>query len=152
MILDKISNFEQYKFNSNQIYKALKLLFENEFADLDPGKYVLDGDRLFYMVNEYETTLKDSNELEFHKKYIDVQFMLKGSEIIKHKLFEDEKPSKEYSSDNDFGMAKVKKFSKILLTQGDFAIFYPNDLHMPGFSSSEKASKIKKIVFKIQIQ
>ena len=82
MILDKINNANLYKGISENLDKALYVLQTQDFAAKEDGKYVVDGDNVFYMVQRYTTKPLDQGKLEAHKKYIDIQMLVKGSEII----------------------------------------------------------------------
>lgn len=150
MIIDKLENFKQYSLGSINLQKAIEFLTTNNFKNYKEGSYPLNGQHLFYIINKYKTKHSDSNELEFHKRYIDLHFITNGCEIIKHQVYNKHKISKTYNSENDLGMAIANEYNQILLTEGMCAIFYPDDLHMPGFSFKNDTF-IKKIVVKIEI-
>ena len=72
MIYDKIDNLETYAGISERLMKGLRLLKETDFSALEPGRYEVDGNELYFMVQSYQT--KESNDTpEAHKKYIDIQ-------------------------------------------------------------------------------
>ena len=70
MIFDTLNNIENYK-GLGRVYTALQFLKNTDFNKIELGKYELDGDNIFYMVQSYET---DPNKTiaEAHKKYIDI--------------------------------------------------------------------------------
>ena len=43
----------------------------------------------------------------------------------------------------------IETFSKLTLSEGDFAIFFPGEFHKPG-CALEDSGQVKKIVFKIK--
>lgn len=45
-----------------------------------PGKYDIDGDRLFYMISENMTEPGESRSAEYHARYLDIQIVLQGQE------------------------------------------------------------------------
>jgi YhcH/YjgK/YiaL family protein len=55
--------------------------------------------------------------------------------------------TKAYNSEKDYTLYKGH-VSLIQMKPGMFAIFYPNDLHMPGLSDMEV--KVKKLVIKVK--
>lgn len=148
MVLDKLINCEKY-FSLNKHFEIsfqfLKQYLENP---LDVGKYQIDGEKIFALVQNYET--KDNSRFESHKKYIDIQFMISGEEIFEYAdkselvEIEDKTPIEDMIFYNDGQKAK-----RIIFKAGDFAIFFPNDGHKPGLIS-EEISKVKKIVIKVE--
>ena len=52
MIFDTVANIQNYK-GLGRVYTALEFLAKTDFADMEVGKYFIDGDNLFYMVQEY---------------------------------------------------------------------------------------------------
>jgi len=150
MILDKIENIELYFPLGERIKQALVYIRETDFTKLKEGRYYLDSNKLFALVNEYKT--KDISEciMEAHKKYIDLQYMYNGCEMIAYSILTNQKPTKSYDSENDYGLYKPEDFSLIKLEQDTFVVFFPDDLHMPSIKCNESES-IKKIVVKILI-
>ena len=81
MIYDKLDNLETYAAISERLTKGLQLLRERDLSALEPGRYEGDGDDLYFMVQSYQT--KEQNDTpEAHEKYIDIQYMLSGEELI----------------------------------------------------------------------
>ena len=76
MIFDTLKNVDNYK-GLGRVYDALKFLSETDFSKIELGRYELDGDNIFYMVQSYDTD-PDKTISEAHKKYIDIQFMGEG--------------------------------------------------------------------------
>ena len=80
MIFDTLDNIKNYE-GLGRVYTALQFLAETDFSKVELGRYELQGDDIFYMVQQYETD-PDKTISEAHKKYIDIQFMVDGEEII----------------------------------------------------------------------
>jgi YhcH/YjgK/YiaL family protein len=150
MILDKIENCELYFKLGTRIQQAFEYLRNLDFSDLKAGKYHIDGDRLFALVIEYETKKADECLMEAHRKYLDLQYMYKGSEKIGYLLFDNQEIIKNYDSEGDYALYNQTNHSLFSFNAGSFVIFYPNDLHMPNIMLTEP-EKIKKIVVKILI-
>lgn len=147
MIIDSIQNIKNYK-GLEKIYDVLEFIKKTDFGDMSLGKYQIDGENLFYMVQEYETK-QNENIAEVHQKYIDVQYVVKGEEIIGYAPVSCEKDIVEENADKDYIFYKCKT-TKMLLKDGDFMVLYPNDIHNPGLMN-DKPSKCRKVVFKIKI-
>ena len=80
MIFDTLENIKNYE-GLGRVYTALKFLADTDFSKVELGRYELQGDDIFYMVQRYETD-PDKTISEAHKKYIDIQYMVDGEEII----------------------------------------------------------------------
>ncbi len=149
MIVDKLSNLHLYSGLGERINKALIYLSKNNFSELDPAKYEIDGDNIFALISEYKTRDEAEGKLEAHKRYIDVQFAAKGCELIGYAPFEQQKVLVEYDEQTDVAFFEGEK-SFVKFEEGMFAIFFPNDVHMPGIKYREK-SFVKKVVVKVKI-
>ncbi len=147
MIQTNIKYLKQDQFTGN-LQKAVDYLVKNyeDISKQEVGKYAVDPD-FFYLVQEYET--KDDVKWESHKKYIDIQVMVSGEEIIEVSLI-DYMSSGDYDEEKDFVPHSGGALVSIVMRSGDAAIFFPEDVHKPALKSAEK-EKVKKIVFKVVI-
>ena len=150
MIIDNIKNCGIYFPLGKRLEQALKFICDTDFSNYNAGKYPINSNYLFFLVNEYRTKQINDCLLESHKKYYDLQFMFKGKEKIGHSLLTNQKITKTYDSENDYVLYKPEYLSVIKLLEGEFAVFFPDDLHMPGIKYDEPEN-IKKIVVKILI-
>ena len=150
MIIDKIENIDLYKGFQTRLDLALEYLKSNSFDNLKIGKHQIQGDEIFLLMNKYETKSNSSDFLEIHKKYIDVQFMIEGSEIIDYAPFNNQEIVKEYDDEGDYSFYKENDVTHLVFKSGMFAIFLPTDLHMPGVID-KTTSLVKKIVIKVLI-
>lgn len=149
MIVDKIENAHLYAKTHIGINKALDYIKNTNFLELAKGKYEIEGDEIFAIVNEYETKSPEENLLESHIKYIDVQFIAEGIEQIGFTTLNNQKPVKLYDSVDDYMLFK-EPYNLITLNKGMFAIFYPDDIHIPGLMAGT-ISKVKKVVVKVKL-
>ena len=149
MIIDKIENSNIYFGISERMKVALNYIQKTDFSSVESGRHEIDGDRIFALVDEYETKNADENFLEAHQNYIDVQFMVEGKERVGFTTLKTQNAIKSYNSEQDFALFK-ENYSTILLSKGMFAIFFPDDLHMPGLKI-EKSAKVKKVIVKVKI-
>lgn len=149
MIIDKLTNSDLYCFENKRIKAAIDFLKETDFSKIEDGKYEIDGENIYYIKTKYLTKQTEEAQLEAHKKYIDVQFVLKGKEKIGYVPFTSQKVFKEYDSENDY-MLFDEACNFFEFSEGMFAIFFPEDLHKPGINVNE-AEEVKKIVIKVKI-
>jgi biofilm protein TabA len=149
MVFDNISNCELYY----SLNSGLKSGFDfiKNFLDfpLKEGKYEIDGDNVFALVQNYET--KEIGEFESHIKYIDIQFVVSGEEIIEYEPVQnlEIKENQTPKSDMIFYHQNINA-KKLLIKQGEFAIFFPNDGHKPGLKHT-KNELVEKIVVKVKV-
>jgi YhcH/YjgK/YiaL family protein len=75
--------------------------------------------------------------------------MAEGNEYIGVTTHINQQPTKQYNKKDDFSLYK-EPYSLQLLQQGMFAVFYPDDLHLPGINY-HKVAKVKKVVVKVKL-
>ena len=146
MIIDTLANLEFYKGLNEQLYKGLKFLKETDVAALPVGRYEIDGDTVFALVQAYETHLPEECRWEAHYKYTDIQYVVEGSERMGWKTLDgvvktEDRPEDDvyfFESDGDH----------FVMHAGQFAVFAPQDAHRPGMAVDRQAP-IKKIVVKV---
>lgn len=151
MILDLLSNAPLY-YNQGPLFKkAFEYLTHTDFSKVEKGKYELEGQHLFAIVNEYDTVHPDSEQMESHKKYIDIQYIVSGAERIGHDFLTAQTPSKAYDNEKDFMLFNGQPAFFSVIQQGMFAVFFPHDLHMPNIMI-DKPAYVKKVVMKVAVQ
>lgn len=149
MVYDKIDNIETYKGLSDDIYEGLKFL-KNASPDLACGVYEINP-RVKAIVSEYETKAVNENGYEAHRKFIDIQYLLNGTEkncCLPIEKLKETKPFKE-EIDAAFYTADILT-QELTLGEGYFAIYYPQDGHMPGLYESSPEI-VKKVVVKVLV-
>ena len=144
-----IENATLYSGINERIKIALDYIQNTDFIKLETGNYDIDGKNIYALVNEYETKDAEDSFLEGHRNYIDVQYLIEGVEQIGFASLANQQPVKYYDSNEDYLLFK-DKCSKFSLKKGMFAIFFPQDLHMPGIKI-HKSLKVKKVVVKVKI-
>lgn len=150
MIYDKIDNIELYRGLSKDIYLGLEFL-KNARPDIEIGVHELSP-RVKAIVSEYKTKEVNEYGYEAHKKFIDIQYLLKGSEKICCLPLDQLIETKPYSEENDAAFYTTEQNPiEMTLESGYFAIFYPQDGHMPGLCVNEKMD-VKKVVVKVRIE
>ena len=100
------------------------------------GEYEIDGRNVFARVNTYDTEPKAERRPEKHNDYIDVQFVARGEEAIWYTPLTDacvETENKAEKEDVIF-YADPQEKNCAVLNSGDFAIFFPWELHRPNCS------------------
>lgn len=152
MITSTINQLEFYKNIHPNLAKAIDYILKTNFEKLSTGKYEVDGDEIFYMVNEYSTKPVSECAPERHRVYTDIQFMMKGSEKFGYAPFINQLPSTDFLPDNDVAFYTIPsdKINYVTLIPGEVIIFFPTDIHQPEVYVS-KPQEVKKVVFKIRL-
>lgn len=153
MIVDTLSNHQLYHPLSPRLSRALAHLAATDFSQYDVGNYPLEGKDIFVIVNDYETKIKNTQPFETHQRYIDVQYVVSGEEEFGYLPLADQTPLAPYHTEHDFTKfdyeASKDKAAFIPLKQGMFAIFFPDDMHMPGTGDTPK--NVRKVVIKVKV-
>lgn len=132
MIYDKIDNLEIYAGISEDIRLGLEWLRDVN-PNIEKGVYELSP-RVKAIVSDYTTKDVNENGYEAHHDYIDIQYLISGQEKICCLPLEYLKEKKAYSKDIDAAFYEEADINplEIQIGNGYFALFYPQDGHMPG--------------------
>ncbi len=151
MIYDKIDNLETYAGISEDIRLGLEWLRDVN-PDIKKGVYELSP-RVKAIVSEYTTKEVNENGYEAHRDYIDIQYLISGQEKICCLPLEYLKETKAYNKEIDaaFYEEVYVQTQEMAIGNGYFAIFFPQDGHMPCLCV-DKPTKVKKIVLKLKIK
>ena len=150
MILDILENRSRYTGVSPEIERALEYLASTDFSALEDGKHPIEGDELFALVSTYETEPESVRSFEAHRRYIDIQYILSGREIIYWAVLQELAPKDEYSVEKDIVFLSGTERARLQLSPGSFAVFYPQDAHKPN-CTWENPQQVRKVVVKVRI-
>jgi YhcH/YjgK/YiaL family protein len=149
MILDTLQNYQLYSAINNRIAKGFDYLRTTDLDSLQSGKHDIDGDTIFALVQEYNTKPSDECKLESHKKYIDIQYVIRGEEMMGVTTQNNQKII-EINEEKDYTFYEGTT-SLVRVSKGMFTIFFPDDLHQPCVQT-ETISEVKKVVIKVMIE
>lgn len=149
MIFDKIENSSIYENISPLIKRAFEYLKQTDFSGVENGKHIVDGDTVFAILQEYDTKNDSDAKLEAHRKYIDVQYIISGEELIGVRPLIAQTPCKEYDAENDYALYD-DNCSFVKINPRQFAVLFPQDLHKPGVKV-DGSIKVKKVVMKVRV-
>lgn len=149
MICENINNVKDYSSINKNFEKAFKFLKNHNLKELSVGKYEIEGEEIFASVQEYTTQQLQYKKYESHEKYIDIQLIIEGEEIMGYMPIVSLEVDEDLRPESDMIFYKdTEKGSNIRFSAGDYAIFFPEDGHKPG-CTLEKTSNVKKIVVKV---
>jgi len=122
--------------------------FDPSLAD---GKYPIDGDKVFALVQSYTTGLPSQRKFETHVEHIDIQYVAHGVETMQIAARSDLVVTAPYEAARDVELyADPETYTSLLCGPGSFAIYFPHDGHKPGCISGT-AMPMKKVVIKLKV-
>lgn len=148
MILTPIDKAIQYASCHPGLLSGIQYLQQTSFESLVDGKHEIDGQRLFAICAHDQGRGRDGAVLEVHRKYIDIQYVVSGSEFIGWKpLVDCQELKQEYNPETDLQFFSDRPPSWFEVAPKSIAIFFPEDAHAPlGGSGS-----VHKIVIKVAL-
>jgi len=149
MIVDLLDNHRKIK-GFPEITEAFEFL-RNLPPNVEDGRINI-SENIFVGISSYTTIPFEKGKLESHKKYIDIQVLLSGTEQIGWNHVSALTPSTEYNGEKDVVFYSTpSKFSNFTtLTPALFMIFFPDDGHMPQIMLNTP-EQVRKAVFKIVV-
>ena len=149
MILDNIKNLHNYAFLPSKLLRALETIRDTDFSQLEDTTYEVDGRDLYFFIQAYPTRPENLTP-EAHRKYIDIQYMITGTECMDVGQLETMTEEVEARPANDIWFYHGPT-DTITVAEGMFAVFFPNDAHAPCISPKEGEGIVRKCVFKVAI-
>lgn len=151
MIRTTLAEIERYYPLSDGIKAAADFIRNNDLASFPAGRYAVDGDRIFALVQELETKPADEALIENHMRSIDMQMTLCGNESVAYRPVAKLTKKGEYDA-----AADVQNYSgeTELIMRNDpgasVSIFFPEDGHQP-YIAEKSPEPIKKVVIRIML-
>jgi YhcH/YjgK/YiaL family protein len=149
MIIDTLENASPYAGLGAGFDLAFAFLRSDKPTTAEPERYDLDGDRVFALVQQYTTNPFETSVWEAHRHYADVQLVVSGQEQMGYAHLDTMTIDKAYDAENDFTLYRG---DGVLLpfNSGTFAVFFPQDVHMPCVTHGSP-SEVRKVVVKIRV-
>ena len=134
------------------IQLALDYLASTDFDKIEAGRYPIKGDLIYAQVLDLETKDKSAILPEVHRKYLDVQYLHAGKERMGVTPDLGNNPiAQDYDAERDILFyTDVQNEVELIMRPGNFAVFFPEDIHRPGCADGQ-AAKIRKIVVKVAV-
>lgn len=152
MITSTLTQLHWYKIISPNFAKAINHALVTDFASLEPGRYEVDGDNVFAIVNELTTKPASECDPERHQEYADIQIVISGTEKFGYAPLTQQEPSVAYDPERDvaFYFLPEEEINYLTLRAGEFIIFFPTDIHQPEVFSHQP-EPVKKVVLKVAV-
>jgi len=150
MILDTLDSAPTYHVLGGRFAKSFAWLAAFK-PDTPDGRYDIEGDDAFALVQSYATSPAAERKYESHRTYADIQYIASGTEVIYHAPVGVLKPTTDYDALKDCRFyANPAAETALHLPAGSFAIFFPPDGHKPCCISGT-SGQIKKVVVKVRV-
>jgi YhcH/YjgK/YiaL family protein len=138
--------------NKERWEKAFNFLKNTDLSKLELKRYDIDVDNLFATVSEYTSKNEDAAKFEAHRKYIDLQYVISGKEVMNiAPLTSIEEVITPYDDKKDIEFVTVSKVVNYKASPSNFFIFFPTDVHRPGLKDGANA-QVRKIVIKVKVE
>ena len=149
MIVDTISHISLYL--PPGIRMVLEPFISQLRSDLPVGRCWIQEPNIFAQISSYQTKSAHEGRLEAHQRYVDMQILLEGTEMIVVTPVDGLIPDTDYDEQDDIRFYKSVSVPaiRLLLTPGSFALFFPQDAHCPQLTPSTGVQDVKKAVIKI---
>lgn len=149
MIVDTIQNAPKY-FATHPLFKqAFEFINTTDLANAPDGKAdIAEGLKAIFSNAPGKTKETSLAKFECHDRNIDIQLCISGVETIGWKPREKcATPNGDYNAEKDVRFFNDAPDTYFELTDGQFAIFFPEDVHAPMIGEGN----IRKLVIKVKI-
>lgn len=141
--------YRQYNKARDVWNKAFAFLADSKKLDtLKAGMYAIDDKNAYASITEGPEKAEEAAKWESHRKYIDLQYVIRGKERIGvapvatatvTKPYDEAKDIANYTADGKYYIA----------TPAEFYLFFPSDAHRPNLHV-DGYDTVKKLVIKIK--
>lgn len=150
MVLDKIEHAPRYYGLGPRFRQALEWMAQADVSAMTPGeKVVIDGDDIFATLFEVDTLPREQSQLEGHKNYADIQYLISGEECVGYALEGTVPVTVPYDPAKDIGFWNGS-WDTVTLHAGTFYIVWPQDLHAPRVACGAPAP-VRRMVVKVRL-
>jgi YhcH/YjgK/YiaL family protein len=153
MIVTDLMHIERQVLLTPTLVKAIEFLRRPDRSSLPDGRVPIDGERVFALPQRYETAPAAAPRFEYHRKYIDIQFIVEGEEVLGWAPATKLKITEPYDREKDitFGTVAPEEVTPVRLHAGQLAVLYPEDAHAPRLAA-DAPSRVFKIVVKVEVR
>lgn len=149
MVLDTLENAHLYTGLGPRFVAAFKFLREQNLATVRAGRHEIQGDDVYALVQDNQTKT-GLTKYEAHKRYADVQYIVSGIERIAHMNVKQIEVTQAYDEANDYLLGEGGGGTVLQMRAGMFAVFSPQDAHMPN-CALDQPSPVRKVVVKVRV-
>lgn len=150
-VVARIADCGRYEALNPHFGKAFAFLKRADLSELKPGRYEIDGNNCWAMVQECDLVPHAERQVEAHRTYIDIQAPISCPETIGLFTMGDEHLALPFDERKDFVLFNAES-RPVTLSPGEFAIFFPPlGAHAPGCRAGTQTS-VRKVVIKVKCE
>lgn len=132
---------------------ALDYLLHVKVSEADAGKKVFVNESFYYSILTYNTKSEAEAGLESHRKYVDIQIIVKGEELMDIADVSRLTIKENYNADNDVMFWNIpERMTRMAFRAGDYIILYPEHAHRGAIKTGQDDQRVLKIVGKVKIK
>ena len=156
MILDRIEHSLPYHRLGDGFAAGFTYLRETNFDEVADGRYDIAGAGagVVAIVQTYSAKPQAQGRWEAHRDHADIQFVARGAERMGVVPAGTVRVQSPYDAEKDVefyaGGADVGNFFNV--AAGEFAVFFPHDVHMPSLAIAQQPQAVKKVVIKVRLR
>jgi YhcH/YjgK/YiaL family protein len=148
MIVDTILHADRYQYVGSAFAKALEFLSKHaKDQNMQNGKYEIIPDVAIAYVVTKDTVLLSDTKMEIHKKYMDIHYLLKGTEICG--FSRNFKGVALYDHAQDIAFSDCDDEMSLPIAEGSFYALWPDEPHRPLVQVGGTSESIRKIIVKV---
>jgi len=145
-IVGQLAHYQEFVDLHPDFAKAFAFLSDSAAA-LSPGRYEIDGDRLFCLISRGAAKERSAARLEAHRKYIDIQYIISGADEMGWKAVKEcQNIDAAYDEGKDIEFYRDAPTLWKTVPAGSFAIFFPKDAHAPMTGQGEIHKAVVKVL------
>ena len=152
MFSGSVKQKSEYGRLNERIALGLEYLAKQDLGALGPGKYTIDGQRVWLLVVDYDTKPYDEAFFEGHLHLAEVHMALEGEELVywapKPEMTQVPETQEQRAHDKYYFTGQPA--GQLCLSRDRFICFLPEDIHMTKVMT-ERPRSIRKAVLKVQM-
>lgn len=134
-----------------KVAEAIEYLKNVKVTEVNSDTKIKVNEEFFYTVQRYFTRAENTCPLESHRRYVDIQIMLKGKEYIDFSDISRLRIKESYNWEKDVTFWNIpERMGRTMLSKGDIIVLYPENAHRGGISIWED-KEVLKIVGKVRV-
>jgi YhcH/YjgK/YiaL family protein len=147
MILDILENAHIYTDLNPHFDAAFKFLCRTDITDLPEGRSEIDGENVYATIVKGPGRKPENAQIETHDKYIDIHYIIDGTDTMGWKARKDLGPTTDASDPkNDIVFYEDDSDVWTAVKPGMFTVFFPEDAHLPMISDDTLHKVIIKVI------
>jgi YhcH/YjgK/YiaL family protein len=149
MIVDSLQNADLYVSLHPALAEAFAFLRRPDLAQLAAGRHEIRGPAIYATVARDTGRGREQSLLEFHRRYIDIQFVVEQRDLIGWlPTSHCERIATAYDGDKDIGFYYDRPETWLDIPAGYFAVLFPEDAHAPMAATG----LVHKVIVKVEVE